>query len=202
MYIVMPPNERQEIEVRGMILNTDFITEFIFVKNNIVPCDVILVPGGSHPQLAEKAAKLYIEGMAKYIIFSGRVNPNISEYPSEAEWLKSIAVNLGVPADNVICETEAAHTFDNAKFSLALLDKMDVSIDKVILVCKEYHSRRALLTYQYYFPQNTEFFVSTITDKRGLNRENWTTKIEYIERIMSEVEKIGRYYKDKIATIG
>ena len=37
-----------------MIQDINFITDFIFVEDTISPCDVILVPGGSHPQLAEK----------------------------------------------------------------------------------------------------------------------------------------------------
>ena len=194
--------------------NADFITDFIFVKSDIIPCEVILVPGGSHPQLAEKAAELYKKGMGRYILFSGGTNrdgkyilpnpgdakkPNAAEYPSEAEWLKSVAIGLGVPGENILCESKAAHTFENAGFSLALLKKMNINTDKVILVCKEYHSRRALLTYQYYFPKNTAFFVAPVTDKRGLNRDNWTTKPEYITKVMGEVEKIGKYFKDKIA---
>ena len=182
-----------------MIETVNFITNFIFVENEITPCDTILVPGGSHPQLAEKAAELYKQGMGKHILFSGQGSPNIPDYPSEAEWLKSIAINLGVPAHDIICENEAAHTFENAKFSLELLLKMNISIDSIILVCKEYHSRRALLTYQYVFPKESKFHVACITDKRGLNRDNWTTKTEYIEKVMGEVEKIGKYFKDKIA---
>lgn len=35
----------------------DCITDFIFVRNDesIPPCDVLLIPGGSHPQLMERA---------------------------------------------------------------------------------------------------------------------------------------------------
>ena len=181
-----------------MIHDQKFITDFIFVENTIALCDVILVPGGSHPQLAEKATELYQQGMAKYILFSGSSNKNITEYPTEAEYLKSVAINLGVPASNIICESKAAHTFENAQFSYEMLKQMGVETSKVMLVCKEFHSRRALLTYQYHFPKSTEFFVASITDNRGLNRGNWTTKKEYIDKVMGEVERIGKYFKDKI----
>jgi len=176
----------------------DFIIELIFVKNDITPCAVILVPGGSHPQLAERAAELYIKGMAKFIQFSGHANPKIPDFPSEAEYLKSIAVNLGVPADSIICEYEASNTFQNAEFSLALLKIMCINIDKVILVCKAFHSRRALLSYQHSFPRTTEFLVESIEDNRGINKDNWTTKDEYVRVVMREVEKIGKYFCDKI----
>ncbi|MCL2672467.1 MAG: YdcF family protein [Clostridiales bacterium] len=179
-------------------MNTDFITDFIFVEHNPVPSDVILVPGGSHPQLAERAAVLYNQRLAPYILFSGGTNPNVYPFSSEAEWLKSVAIGLGVPASGLLCENKATHTFENAEFSLNLLNDMRISTNRVILVCKAYHSRRVLLTYQYCFPEKTEFLVATTEDKRGLKKDNWMTKTEYIERVMGEVEKIGRYFKDRL----
>ena len=178
--------------------NTDFITDFIFVENNIEPCEVILVPGGSRPQLAQKAAELYNQGMAKYILFSGSANAKIPDYSSEAEYLKSVAVSLGVPNENIMCDRQATHTFGNAEFSLALLNKMNFRVDKFILVCKAFHSRRALLTYQYVFPKHTKFFVATTEDTLNPNRNNWTTTDKYVKLVMGEVEKIGKYFNDKI----
>jgi len=176
----------------------DAIADFIFIDDDISPCDIILVPGGSHPQLAEKTTGLYKQGMAEYILFSGRANPNIPDFQSEAEYLKSLAVSLGVPFDRIICEDKASHTFENAEFSLATINHMGIKSEKVILVCKAFHSRRVLSTYQYIFPKNTDFLVASITDKRGLGKHNWTSKQEYVDRVMSEVEKMGKYFKDKI----
>ena len=176
----------------------DCISDFIFVDDLIEPSDVILIPGGSHPELAEKAATLYKQGMAPYILASGHANPNIPDFTSEAEYLKSIAVELGVPADRFICETKASHTFDNAELSLKMLNERKMKGNKIILVCKAFHSRRSLLTYKYIFPVYTKFFVASVTDKNGLCKNNWDTKPEYIVKVMSEVEKIGKYFRDKI----
>lgn len=176
----------------------DCISDFIFVDDVIDASDVILIPGGSHPQLAEKAAALYKQGMAPYILASGHANPNILDYPSEAEYLKSIAVDLGVPSEKFICETKASHTFENAELSLQLLSNMNLKADKIILVCKAFHSRRVLFTYKYIFPANTKFLVAPVTDKQGLCKNNWYTKPEYISKVMSEVEKMGKYFKDKV----
>ena len=182
-----------------MIHDTDCIADFIFVENSIAPCAVALVLGGSHPQLAEKAAEVFHKGMAQYILFSGRANPDLPAHVSEAAWLKSIAESLGVPSDSILCEHEAANTLENAVFSSALLQTMHVNTERLILVCKAYHSRRALLTYQHVFPDNTVFYVQSTVDKRGLHRDNWTTAKEHVDRVMGEVVKIGGYFKDKIA---
>jgi len=139
--------------------------------------------------------------MAEYILASGQANPKIPDYPSEAEYLKSIAVDLGVPKEKFLCETKASHTFENAEFSLQMLKCMNIKANKIILVCKAYHSRRVLFTYKYIFPANTEFLVASVTDMYGLCKDNWYTKPEYISKVMSEVEKIGKYFKDKIPTL-
>ena len=139
--------------------------------------------------------------MAHYILASGHTNPNISNYPSEAEYLKSIAVDLGVPAEKFICENNASHTFENAEFSFQMLRNMNIKADKIILVCKAYHSRRVLFTYRYSFLVSTEFLVASVVDKNGLCKNNWYTKPEYISKVMSEVEKIGKYFKDKVPVL-
>lgn len=179
----------------------DCISDFIFVDDFITSSDVILIPGGSHPQLAEMAAKLYKQGMAPYILASGHANPKIPNYSSEAEYLKSIAVDLGVPPEKFICENKASHTFENAEFSCQMLRNMNIKADKIILVCKAFHSRRVLFTYRYNFPASTEFLVASVTDKQGLCKSKWYTKPEYVSTVMSEVEKIGRYFKDKVPTL-
>lgn len=179
----------------------DCISDFIFVDDFIDSSDIILIPGGSHRQLAEKAATLYNQGMATYILASGHANPNIPNYPSEAEYLKAIAVELGVPPEKFLCENKASHTFENAEFSFQMLSNMKIKADKIIIVCKAYHSRRALFTYRYKFPVNTEFLVASVVDKNGLSKSNWYTKPDYITKVMSEVEKIGKYFKDKIPVL-
>ena len=69
--------------------------------------------------------------------------------------------------------------------------KTGIQPRKVILVCKAVHSRRALLTYQTEFPNETEFFISPVIDRTGLTKENWFLSEDGISRTMTEVEKIS-----------
>ena len=178
----------------------DCITDFIFVKHekHTPPCDVILIPGGSHPQLMQGAIKLYRKGMAKYIIVSGGANRKLPDYVSEAEFQKSIAIAEGIPSNAILRDEKARNTYENAVYSYEIMRDMALDDKKVILVCKEYHSRRALFTYQKVFPEYTEFFVEGVTDVKGLDRTNWFTNDEYIKTVMGEVEKIGKYFSDDI----
>lgn len=173
----------------------DCISELIFVKTEIQVADIILVPGGSHPQLMEKAVELYKQGLAPYILPSGSYNPKLPEYNSEWEFLKSIGVKLGIPEEKILKEDQAKHTFENARFSWKLIKENKLPVKKAILVCKAYHSRRALLTYQSVFPNDIEFCVAYVPDKREIRKDNWFLDEEKTKIVMSEVVKIGKYFE-------
>ncbi len=48
------------------------ISNFIFVSDPPEQADVIFIPGGSYPELPEKAAELFHQGYAPYILPSGQ----------------------------------------------------------------------------------------------------------------------------------
>ncbi|WP_165996204.1 YdcF family protein [Bacillus sp. Cs-700] len=174
----------------------DCITDFIFVETEVSVADVILVPGANHPQLMEKASWLYKNGMAPYILPSGGYKPHVGT--SEWEYLRKVGITNGVPDEVILKEDEAQHTLENARFSLEVLQGKGIKYEKVIIVCKAGHSRRALLCYQDAFPKNTSFMVSPVEDRFGITKENWFTTEVGISRIMTEVEKIGKYFGDFI----
>ena len=176
----------------------DCISDLIFVETEIKNADIILVPGGSHPQLMEKAAELYKQGLAPYILPSGYFNPKIPEHSSEWEFLKSIGVNLGIPEEIILKEDKARNTFENAELSWKVIEENKLPVKKAILVCKAYHSRRALLTYQAMFPKNIEFYVASVPDKRNIKRDNWFLDDENIKLVMGEVVKIAKYFEPVI----
>lgn len=178
----------------------DCISKFIFAETDVEKADVILIPGSSRPQLIERAVELYNRGFAPYILPSGGVNNNLSHYETEWEYLKTMGIQLGVPEKAILKEDKAQNTFENARFSWNVLQTLDIPIRNVILVCKAYHSRRALLTYKSIFPSNINFYVSTIIDKRGISKDNWFLNEDSISIVMNEVVKIGSYFEDKIST--
>jgi uncharacterized SAM-binding protein YcdF (DUF218 family) len=172
----------------------------MFFETGIGKSDVILVPGGSQPQLMEKAAALYHEGIAPYILPSGGATPNVET--TEWEFLRNLGVTLGVPEEAILKEDQAANTFDNARFSLQVLEQMGIPHKTVVLVCKTYHARRALFTYQLVFPKDTVFYVSPVIDWTGISKDNWYLDEQSINRVMNEFEKIGKYFRSYIYRIG
>lgn len=176
----------------------DCISEFIFVESDIKKSDVILIPGASQFQLMERAAELYNSGFAKYLLPSGGRNFKLFNNKSEWDYLKTICINLGIPEKSILKEVKAQNTFENAKFSWTVLQSLDIPMENVILVCKAYHSRRALLTYKSVFPSNIHFYISPIIDRRGISNDNWFLNEDSTRIVMNKVVKIGSYFKDKI----
>lgn len=132
----------------------DCITEFIFVENVVSPADVILVPGANHPPLMEKAADLYKQGMAPYILPSGGYKQHVGA--TEWEYLRNIAIENGIPEEAILKEDKAQHTLENARFSLEVLHRNNIVPGKAIVVCKAGHARRSLLCLCYQIRLNSQ----------------------------------------------
>ncbi|RAV00559.1 YdcF family protein [Paenibacillus sp. YN15] len=174
----------------------DCITEFMFFETGLEPADVILIPGGSHPQPMEKAAELYHQGMAPYILPSGGPTKNVLS--TEWEFLREVGIALGVPEEAILKEDQATNTFENSRLSWNVLQQHGILPQKVILVCKSYHARRSLLTYQTVFPRSTKFMVCPVTDKTGITKNNWYLEEQTIKKVMSELTKVGQYFAHHI----
>lgn len=110
----------------------DCITEFMFFEITMDSADVIMVPGGSHPQLMESAAELFHQGFAPYILPSGGSTSNVKT--TEWEFLRSIGIKLGVPESAILREDKATNTFENSRFSKHVLHHMGIKPTKAIFV--------------------------------------------------------------------
>src|SRR5512144_2595848 len=95
----------------------DCISELVFVETDLERSDVIFIPGGSHPQLMEKAAGLYHQGLSPYILPSGGYNPSLTNYKSEWSFLRATGLEFNVPEYAILKEDQAGNTFENADFS-------------------------------------------------------------------------------------
>ena len=180
------------------------VSDFVFVEDAPVPSDVILIPGNSSPVHALRAAELYHQGMARYLVPSGRytkvvghfagVDPAWREkYPGdyETEWayLRAVLVDAGVPDAAILREDQATYTWENAQLSRKVTDGMGLTVRRAILCCRSYHARRALLYYQAAFPE-TEIRVCAASVP-GFNREDWYLTAEGRAMILGEVRRLG-----------
>ena len=113
------------------------ITEFIFVADEPCKADLIIVVGGSYPQMPEKAAELYREGYAPYVLTTGRFTHNIGHfrgvsdkkevydkpYVTECDFYYDVLTRNGVPDAAIIREDKSEYTVRTRNFHALSLTK-------------------------------------------------------------------------------
>lgn len=125
--------------------------------NDMPEADAILVLGGCvevprsprvDPDLTGTAdrlwyaARLYHAGRAPRIVASGGSLPWLQEPMSEAEAMRTVLVDFGVPLRAIELESASANTRENMQRSREVLDRLDAH--RVLLVTSASHMRRAL----------------------------------------------------------
>lgn len=104
---------------------------------------IVAVSGGDTPARTSEAIRLFKQGWADRLIFSGAAQDTSG--PSNAEAMKAQALSEGVPAASVITEEFSRTTAENAKNTSQFI--VDNDLKRVILVTSAYHQRRASLEF-------------------------------------------------------
>lgn len=183
--------------------NLNDISNFVFISDELKKSDIIFVPGNSSPQMAEKAAQLYKEGLAPLILPSGRYSiikgyfdapKSKSEiyngtYNTEFEFLKDVLIKNDVPSSAILKEDRAQYTYQNALFSKEVTDKLGLKIKHCIICCKSYHSRRCLMYYEKVY-QDAEIMICPV-DIDNISKENWYKTNKGIDTVLGEFNRCG-----------
>ncbi len=180
----------------GMQPFYEMISDFIFVEDKPQRADVIFVPGGHYPDSAVKAAQLYLEGYAPYVLPSGKYAKPVGRFEGEeeSEWayLAGILREKGVDEAAILREDRATYTYENAIFSRRVIDEMHIQVNTALLVCQAFHARRALMYYQEQFPESSILVCPVET--KGIRADNWFSDQTKTDIVLGEVERIGQQF--------
>ena len=170
------------------------ISRALIYEDPLVKAEAIVVLAGSHSgNRIKAAAKLYHDGFADKLIFSGfEIYPGV--YTSTL--MKSYARSLGVPDDKIIAENsdEEASTRGESVANLKLLKKN--SIKNFILLTSAFHTRRANLIYKRtvsLLGYNIKFLVHPVKDPLTPIQSWWKIRTGQ-KGIVSEYAKSIAYY--------
>ena len=124
------------------------------------PADVIVaISGGDTNARVDEAVRLYKDGWASLLLFSGAAMD--SSGPSNAEAMRARALNAGVAGENIIIEPSSLDTLHNAINSRSKL----ADVKRLIVVTSPYHQRRAGLEFQKIFADATVVNHPTPNDR-------------------------------------
>ena len=112
------------------------------------PAECLLVFGGHDLGVAERAAELFAEGIAPFIVVSGgsRAVPDGSEFTTEADAIADVLLRRDVPKDVIALERLASNTSENFWLSAELLRDLGLYPQRFLIVQKPYTERRTLAT--------------------------------------------------------
>ena len=190
------------------------ITDFIFIESQPEKSDVIFIPGSSTPELAERAAELYAEGMASCVLPSGKyavelghfkqVKSKPEEYPgpyeTECAFYCDVLRRHGVPEQAILREDESTYTYQNAMFSRRVTDAAELTVNRAILVCKAFHARRAYTYYKRAFPDADIYVIPVVS--AGISRDTWYKTENGIRRVLGELQRLGTQFEDYVRAVG
>lgn len=168
------------------------ITEELFVEDELTPADLIIVFGGKRLERAEKAAELYKAGLAPRLLITGGDKRGLGV--CEAERLRDRAVELGVPLEAIMLESDSVNTLENVRMSVAVTEEAIGwrNLSHVILVSAPYHLRRVKRALAHYIPRSVR--ISCCPDSRtDITRENWWHTAEGRHMVYRELEKVRTY---------
>lgn len=105
---------------------------------------IVVVSGGDTNARTDEGIKLFMNGWANSIVFSGAAQDKTG--PSNAAAMRKRAISEGVPADAIFVEEQSATTEQNALNTKTIFK--DNNFSTVILVTSGYHQRRSELEFR------------------------------------------------------
>ena len=184
------------------------ITEFIFLEDLPENADLIIVPGNTWPQPARRAAALYHEGMAPYIVVSGRYSKGQQTfagaacegdrykgaYMTEADFLTDVLIREGVPETAVLQERKAEFTLENARYIRQLLEEKKMIVKKALICCQAFHARRCRMYFEYVFQDTDVEFLMCPAVTQGISRCSWMESQKGLDTVLGELRRCGEQF--------
>jgi uncharacterized SAM-binding protein YcdF (DUF218 family)/glycosyltransferase involved in cell wall biosynthesis len=142
--------------------------------------------GGGFQERVTQAIDLYKAGHAPRLIFSSGYVFTLRE----AEVMKAVAVDNGVPADAILLEEHAANTYENVVLTNRILEQHRWS--RILLVSSPYHMRRAVLTWKKVAPGVT-VIAAPVPQSQFYTHERGAS-LEQIRGILFEYAALVGYW--------
>lgn len=143
---------------------------------------MVLSDDNFYADRATRAAELFREGKASFVVASGRqLRPNAGI----AELMEHDLIERGVPKDKILRLAIDGDSTQEEAMALAKLAKTR-RWRKVIVVTSNYHTRRARYTFRTIFPQDIEIRVASARDA-DFDPESWWQKRKSTKLLVREI---------------
>ena len=167
---------------------------YIKMNHKIRNADCIIGLGTMDINVANVASELYLKGYANKLIFSGGLGKITRKLwnETEAEKFAKIAIQRGVPSNNIYLEKESTNTGDNFRFSKKLIENLKLDIKSCIIVCKPYDEKRAYATFKKIMPE-----YDGIVYSENISCEEYYQKYgnEWVHVLVGDIQRMKIFYE-------
>jgi len=142
---------RLDAHIRASI---EKIWDYHQMRHELVHADALLVLCSHDVIVAEHGARLFLDGWAPLLIFSGGLGSITRRFwvEPEADQFARIAERAGVSHDRILIENRSTNTGENILLTQAMLAERGLDPASFIIVQKPYMERRSYATFRKLWP--------------------------------------------------
>ena len=164
------------------------------LEDDLHAADAIIVLGSRKAEIfrVPRAVEIYKAGRAgKIIMCGGGKRVTETGETTEAEVMKTTAMDMGVREQDILIDNQSENTIENMLYALIVLQKnlWLNRVKDVILTTASCHMRRSLMIAGYLFPSHIRIHPAPAND-RTTRRDNWMHSEEGRKRTKEEVMNI------------
>ncbi len=135
--------------------NLQKIWDYMTYSNSLEKADLIIAFGSRDLSVAERATKIYQQGYADKILFSGGLGKDTKNIwqKSEAELFADVAIKNNVPKEAILIEKKSSNTGENIAFTRQLIKDKNLNVKKAIIVHQPNMNRRIFAALKKQWPE-------------------------------------------------
>ena len=162
--------------------------------------DVIVGFGNFNTDIARRAVELYHQGLAPKILFTGGLGRNTEGLLPEPEAVRfaRVAMECGVPKDDIILEDQSTNTKENILFTRSRLEQLGIPHGHILGVHQPFMERRIAAAMGVYWPELLFCVTSpqvTIPEYLQRAREQGISENASISVIVGDFQRMDLYAK-------
>ncbi|MDP8923560.1 MAG: YdcF family protein [Chloroflexota bacterium] len=147
---------------------------------------IIVISGDEDLARFREGLRLYQAGWAPVLIFSGAARDH---HESNAEVMRKMAVDNGVPPAAILTDHLGGDTYGNAVHTRALMQQH--KLGSAILVTSPYHLHRAALTFNGVYNGSGIRVIGRSAPDGAWRKQSWWLRDETRELTIRELEKLA-----------
>ena len=176
------------------------IWDYLRLNQTLEKADCIVGFGNFNTDIARRAAELYHQGYGPKVLFTGGLGRNTEGMLPEPEAVRfaKVAMECGVPEEDILIEDKSANTKENIEFTRNLLDEKGIPHSHILGVHQPFMERRITAAMGVYWPE-VKFSVTspqvTIPEYLARAKEQGISENASVSVIVGDFQRMDLYAK-------